>query len=125
MQYMLMFHESAADAARGQDPAQAEAYRGAWMAYIGSMVEAGVFVSGEELEPPAAATTVRSREGRRWVQDGPVAATKELLGGYAIVEVPSRDVAIEWAARSPCARSDGATEVRPVIAQPTPGGGAA
>ena len=54
---------------------------------------------------PEAGTTVRSRDGRRWVQDGPVADTKEHLGGYAVIDVDSRDTAIEWAARSPCAAS--------------------
>ncbi len=119
MQFMLMFHETPAEAARGRDPTQAEAYRGAWMAYIGAMVGAGVFVSGEELAGPETGTTVGSRDGRRWVQDGPVADTKEHLGGYAVIDVDSRDTAIEWAARSPCAAPGaGSTEVRPVVPQP-------
>lgn len=122
MQYMLMFYEDPADAARGRDPAHAQAYRSAWMAYIGAMVEAGVFRAGEELADPRQGTTVRSRGGRRWVQDGPVADTKEHLGGYAIIEVPALDDAIEWAARSPSAAGAGATEVRPVAPQPDPPG---
>ncbi|MCU0760287.1 MAG: YciI family protein [Steroidobacteraceae bacterium] len=118
MQYMLMFYEDPADAARGQDPVHAEAYRGAWMSYIGAMVQAGVFRAGEELADARHGTTVRTRQGRRWVQDGPVADTKEHLGGYAVIEVPTLDDAVEWAARSPSAQGAGATEVRPVQPQP-------
>ena len=119
MQFMLMFYETPAEAARGRDPAHAEAYRGAWMAYIGAMVGAGIFVSGEELDGPGTGTTVASRDGRRWVQDGPVADTKEHLGGYAVIDVDSRDTAIEWAARSPSAAPGaGSTEVRPIVPQP-------
>lgn len=60
---------------------------------------------------------MRLRGGKRQVQDGPFADTKEHLGGYFIVEVPSLDVALEWAARAPCAAT-GSSEVRPVLPPP-------
>ena len=56
---------------------------------------------------------MRFRDGQREVLDGPFAETKEMLGGYLIIDVPSLDDALTWAARSPSS-STGSTEVRPV-----------
>ena len=117
MQYMLMYFEPAAEFAKRVDPAEAPAYWGAWTAYLGAMNQAGIVVSGNGLQPPQMSTTVRLRGGKRQVQDGPFADTKEHLGGYFIVEVPSLDVALEWAARAPCAAT-GSSEVRPVLPPP-------
>ena len=118
MEYMLIFRETAADVAQRDDPAHAPAYWGAWNAYVGAMYGAGVVVSGNGLQPPSSATTVRVRDGRRQVQDGPFADTHEHLGGYFIVQVASLDDALEWAARAPSA-STGSTEVRPVMPPPS------
>lgn len=117
MQFMLIYNESTAEMARRDDPAAAPAYWGAWHAYIGAMSGAGVVVHGNGLQPPRTATTVRVTGGQRQVQDGPFADTHEHLGGYFIVEVASLDVALEWAARAPCA-SAGSVEVRPVLPPP-------
>lgn len=117
MQFMLIYQETAEDFALREDPATAEAYWGAWSAYIGSIAQAGIMLSGNGLQPPHASTSVRIRDGKRQVQDGPFADTKEHLGGYVIIEVPALDDALEWAARSPsCAR--GSTEIRPVLPPP-------
>jgi hypothetical protein len=86
---------------------------GAWRAYYKALVEAGVYVGANALEVPETATTVRLREAKRSVQDGPFAETKEQLGGFIILELPSVDAALEWAARCPGA-SIGAVEVRPL-----------
>ena len=67
---------------------------------------------GAALQPPPTATTVRQRDGKRQVQDGPFAEVKEQLGGYYVVDVPNLDKALEWAARCPAA-SSGSVEVRP------------
>jgi hypothetical protein len=75
--------------------------------------DAGVLVGGEELGPTASATTVRLREGRQLVTDGPYAEAKEALGGYFILDCESLDDALAWAARIPGA-SHGAVEVRQV-----------
>ena len=75
--------------------------------------DAGVLSGGEELGPTSSATTVRVRDGRQLVTDGPYAEVKESLGGYFILDCPSFDEAIAWAARIPGA-SHGAVEVRPV-----------
>ena len=115
MQYMLMFYENEAEVAAQRDVADRTGpYWGAWNAYIGALYEAGVVLRGDGLVPPAAATTVRLEAGKRLVQDGPVAVTKEQLAGYVVIEVPDLDAALSWAARSPSA-SQGATEVRPVL----------
>jgi hypothetical protein len=86
---------------------------GAWRAYYKALVEAGVYVGANALEVPETGTTVRLREGKRRVQDGPFADTKEQLAGFIIVELPSVDAALEWAARCPGA-SIGAVEIRPL-----------
>jgi hypothetical protein len=84
-----------------------------WRAYYKALVSAGVYVDGSPLQDVATGTTVRLREGQRQVQDGPYADTKEQLGGFIILEVPSLDAALDWAARCPVAAS-GAIEVRPL-----------
>jgi hypothetical protein len=75
------------------------------------LVEAGIYVGGDPLEVPETATTVRLKEGKRRVQDAPFADTKEQLGGFIILELPSLDAALDWAARCPAA-SRVAVEVR-------------
>lgn len=86
---------------------------GAWRAYYKALVEAKVYVSGDALEVPETATTLRLRDGKRRVQDGPYADTKEQLAGIIVLEVPSVDAALEWAARCPGA-SLGTIEIRPL-----------
>ena len=80
-----------------------------------AMVEAGVFVHGDPLEPAATATTVRVRDGERLLTDGPFAEIKEQLGGYYVLDCPDLDSALEWASKIPAARF-GAVEVRPISA---------
>lgn len=114
MEYMLIFTESAADFAKRNDPEQAPAYWGAWSAYCKALVESGIMVNGAGLQPPDTATTVRIRDGKRVIHDGPYAEAKEMLSGFFVINVPDLDAALEWAARSPCA-SYASTEVRPVM----------
>ncbi|MEO1091464.1 MAG: YciI family protein [Pseudomonadota bacterium] len=118
MQYMMMFFEPATTFAERDDPSRAPDYWGAWKAYIDSLVSSGAMVSGNGLEPPSTATTVRLANGERLVQDGPAAATKEQLGGYVVLDVADLDAALTWAARCPAAAS-GAVEVRPVMPSPS------
>jgi hypothetical protein len=115
MKYALLYIESKPQFDRLNDPA----FMGAWVAYIESLRAAGIFVAGAGLQPPETATTVSVREGKRQVQDGPYAETKELVGGVSIIDVPNLDVALEWAARSPAA-GYGSVEVRPVLPTPPP-----
>lgn len=117
MQFMLMFAEPEESFAERDHPQKAGHYWGAWTGYIAALREAGVIVNGDGLHPPATATTVRVRDGRRDVQDGPIADVKEQLGGYFVVDVADLDAALDWAARAPSAAS-GAVEVRPVLPPP-------
>lgn len=120
MEYMLIFSEPNEAFAKRDNPAEAGPYWGAWNAYIQALGAAGVIVSGNGLQPPHTATFVRTRDGRRVVQDGPFADTKEHLGGYFVIRVDSLDEALEWAARSPSA-DYGSVEVRPVLPPPPQG----
>jgi len=74
----------------------------------------GQFVAADPLQPTTRAGTVRVRNGRTFVTDGPFAETKEQLGGYFLVDVNTADDAFAIAARIPMARK-GTVEVRPVI----------
>lgn len=114
MQYMILFYETEADYDGRGERDDKSAYWGAWGAYIGSIAQAGIMVGGAALQHPRTGTTVRVSGGERHVQDGPVAALKEQLGGYVTIDVPDLDTAIAWAARAPSSVS-GATEVRPVL----------
>lgn len=115
MQFALVVYESAeAFAARNSD--ESDAYIGAWRAYHKALVEAGIFVWGDPLGVPDTATTVRFEDEMQRVQDGPYADTKEQLGGFFVLELPSLDAALEWAARCPAA-SAGAVEVRPLASE--------
>jgi hypothetical protein len=85
-----------------------------YQAFFEEARAAGVMLGGEALEGTAAAATVRVRDERTLVSDGPFAETKEQLGGYYLFECRDRDEALAWAAEIPAAR-DGCIEVRPVI----------
>jgi hypothetical protein len=115
MKYALLFNETPEEVAKGNDPAQADAYWGAWGAYMAAMNPH--ILSGSALMGIDTATTLRIADGKRDVQDGPFADTKELFGGFVIIDVPDLDAALEWAARAPCAAA-GSVEVRPTMAAP-------
>jgi hypothetical protein len=74
----------------------------------------GQFVTGSQLQPIATATSVRVRDGKELVTDGPFAETHEQLGGYFLVEAKDLDEATSIAARIPSART-GTIEVRPLV----------
>ena len=116
MQFALLIFESPQAFAARNNNDDTDTYLGAWRAYHKALVEAGVYVGGNPLQAPETGTTVRLKDGKRHVQDGPFADTKEQLGGFTILELPSLDEALEWAARCPAA-SIGAVEVRPVSSE--------
>ena len=74
----------------------------------------GQYLAANPLQPTSMATSVRVRDGKRFVTDGPFAETREQLGGYFLIEAKHLDEAIAIAARIPMARR-GTVEVRPVI----------
>ena len=112
MQFTLLIYEPPEDFEE-RETERGEAHLAAWRQYYRALVEAGVYVTGSPLQPESTGTTVRVRNAHRQVQDGPYADTKEQLGGFIILELPTLDVALDWAARCPTA-STGAIEVRPV-----------
>lgn len=73
----------------------------------------GQALAGSPLHPVSTATTVRVRDGKRLITDGPFAETREFLGGYMVIDVPDLDAALDIAARGAVARV-GMVEVRPV-----------
>ena len=74
----------------------------------------GQYLAANPLQPTVMATSVRVRDGKRLVTDGPFAETREQLGGYFLVDAKNLDEALATAAQIPMARK-GAVEVRPVI----------
>ena len=118
MLYVLLIYEKPDDFERRESP-ESEAYAGAWRAYHRALLDAGIFVGGKPLDAPETATTVRLRHSKREIQDGPYSNTKEQLGGYTVLELPSLDAALEWAARCPAA-AYGAVEVRPIAVEMEP-----
>ena len=76
--------------------------------------ERGQYIAASPLQPVATATSVRIREGKRLVTDGPFAETREQLGGYFLVEAKDLDEAIGIASKIPGARK-GTVEIRPVL----------
>lgn len=114
MQYLLMccFDE-------GQwvqlPQAQKEQVMWEYDAFIQDIVKSGHFRASAKLQPTSMATTVRQKNGRLVITDGPFAETKEQLGGYHLVECQDLDVALAIAARIPTLRVGGVVEVRPVM----------
>jgi len=82
-------------------------------AFTKEVQDNGKLVTADRLQPIAAATTIRIRNGETLVTDGPFAETKEQLGGYYVLECENIDEAIAYAAKIPTAEN-GSIEVRPV-----------
>jgi hypothetical protein len=110
MKYALLVHQPQNRFDRRNDKVAIAAGK----AYGEALQAAGVFIGGAGLESPQVATTVSVRDGKRQVHDGPYAETKEFLAGFAIIDVPNLDAALEWAARHPAAEY-ASVEVRPLL----------
>jgi len=122
VKYMMLIYTPEMDSS-DWSPEDQQAELAKWFAYSEDMSKAGVMIAGDALQPTATATCVRQREGKDLVTDGPFAETKEVLGGYYLMEVPSIDEAIEWAKRCPAA-GYGTLELRPLMHFDMPTGGA-
>ncbi len=110
MKYVLLFAGTMTEEDRRADPGLADQYErtGRWFA---DYVQAGKIVGGEELKGPETATTVRFKSGKPMVTDGPFIEAKEIIGGFAVVDVADLDEALEMAKSWP----GGDVEVRPVV----------
>jgi hypothetical protein len=114
MRYMIAYYETPDEFAARVDPARSQPYWASWSAYMGAMSAAGIMLGGHGLQPPATATTLRLRDDKRRIEDGPYADSKEQLAGFVVLSVPHLDAALDWAARAPCAAT-GAVEIRPIL----------
>ena len=110
MQYALMFY-----AEPGYGEALPEAEREAVRADFLALAADDRYVVGAQLQGAGTATCVRVAGGRTLMTDGPFADTKEVLGGFALIEAANLDQAIEVAARIPIIRFGGVVEIRPVV----------
>ncbi|MCC6984273.1 MAG: YciI family protein [Bauldia sp.] len=110
MRYMLLIHF---DDTQPTSPEEWKRLSGEYAAWLGAMKKAGVGLGSERLQPSATATSVRVRDGKTEVVDGPYAETKEQFAGYYLIECEGLDEAVQWAARCPGARA-GTIEIRPL-----------
>lgn len=112
MEYLLLLHADPEGMKALPKDTQAAALA-AYRAYTNAVREAGVLLSSNRLRPGAMSTSVRVRDGKTDVQNGPFIETREELGGYYLIDVPDLDTALSWAARCP-ASAHGTVEVRPI-----------
>jgi hypothetical protein len=108
---MLLLYAPEEDEAQ---QAERDAEMPLWNEVTESLRGAGLLVSSDRLHPVARATTLRVREGEAELTDGPFAVTKEVLGGYYLLDCADLDEALQHAARLPLARY-GSVEVRPIM----------
>jgi hypothetical protein len=109
----MMIVKANEDSEAGKLPS--EELVGAMGKYNEELMKAGVLLDASGLQPSSKGARIRISGGKRTVIDGPFAETKELIAGYWIIQVKSREEAIEWAKRVPAphgANSDGVIEVR-------------
>ena len=113
MQYLLMccFEEKRWDALpQGERDAIMKSYG----ELVADLAQSGRYLAGAKLKTTSAATTVREKNGKAVITDGPYAETKEQLGGYHVVECRDLDEAIAIARRIPTLAAGGTVEVRPI-----------
>ena len=112
MKYMLLICDDEKAWAKLSEAERQKIY-GEYGQFSEQIKASGQYVAGSQLHPTSAATSVRVRDGKRLVTDGPFAETREQLGGYMVIDVKDLEEAIAVAARVPLARTS-TVEVRPV-----------
>jgi len=112
--YLLMIYDDEKTFA-GMPEAKKTALMQEYRAFTRDIVKSGHFRAGAQLQPTSEGTTVRKRNGRHVITDGPFAETKEHLGGYYPVECKDLDEAIAIAGRIPSIRVGGSIEARPLV----------
>jgi hypothetical protein len=118
MQYLLLIYGNESHF-NTMSPAEQKKIEQEYMEFSKSIAGSGHLRGGNELDRISKAKTVRMRQGKRAVTDGPFAETKEQLGGYYLVEAKDYEEALALAARIPSARW-GSVEVRPIIPHEIP-----
>jgi hypothetical protein len=116
MKYLCLIYQ---DESVGATLPQAEIEKvlGEYLVFTDGIKKSGHYLGGNRLRPTEAASTVRVRNGKTMITDGPFAETKEQLGGYFLIEARDLNEAIQVAAKIPSARF-GSVEVRPVWENP-------
>jgi hypothetical protein len=115
MRYMLLIYNDAA-AWEAMSPEESQKAFADYGTFTQRIVDSGEFLAGDPLQGVETATTVRVRNGKAATTDGPFAETKEVLGGYYLVDCKDLDRATEIAAEIPdAALGSGSVEVRPVM----------
>jgi len=117
MKYMLLIYSD--PTTWTDDPAENQKIHAEYMTYTQELIDSRELVAGDALQGTETATTVRVRGAKTTNVDGPFAETKEVLGGYYVVDVRDLDRALELASRIPHARI-GSVEVRPVADMSSP-----
>ena len=115
MRFMIIVKASADSEAGVMPP---DSLMAAMASYHEALAQAGVLLDANGLQPSRHGWRVRYRGGERQVVDGPFAETKELIAGYTLIQVRSREEAMEWARRFPAPFGegvDGEIELRPLF----------
>jgi hypothetical protein len=108
MKFMVIVKASAASEAGAMPSVQLLTDMGK---FNEELVKAGVLLAGEGLHPSSKGARIRFSGSQRTVIDGPFAETKELIAGYWLIEVSSKEEAIEWMKRAPNPHEDGDSEI--------------
>jgi hypothetical protein len=114
MQYLLMCCADEAQWTKLPD-AQRARIMDEYGKLIYELKQSGRLLAGAKLDRPASAVTVREKNGKSVITDGPFAETKEQLGGYHLIECKDRDEAVAIALRFPTLPAGGTIEVRPLV----------
>jgi hypothetical protein len=115
MRYIITAQSSAESEPADQPAGFDEELFKAYMRFNEEMHLAGVLVASEGLNPSAPGARIAVAQGRRYVVDGPFAESKELVGGFYVIDVDSLDEAVQWALRAPSGfGKDDILEVRPL-----------
>jgi hypothetical protein len=116
MKYMLLMYWHEEEPAQVSPQEAREAFQASlreWQSFETEVKAAGAWVASHTLNPVSDATSVRVREGKTLITDGPFAETHEQFGGYYLLDCKDLDEALAWAAKIPAAKY-GTVEVRPL-----------
>jgi hypothetical protein len=113
MKYMLLIYHEELAWNRHSEAERQQIY-GEYRQLIQELQSSRQYLGGDQLQPTTTASTVRVRDGKQIVTDGPFAETREQVGGFFIIDAKDLDEATNIAGRIPSARM-GAVEVRPVV----------
>ena len=118
MRFIITSHPGETGRAHTADAAPSEALLTAYMKFNEDMHEAGVLIASEGLNPMGKGARIAVKDGKRAVVDGPFAESKELVGGFYIVDVPSLEDAIGWALKCPTGLGfDDVLDIRPLTGE--------